>query len=221
MDQVTPTTPRMTPATPRASDRVVREVVWPHEKIRAENGQSLTAQNVSQEQWSRGMVELIEEASYEDQRDMLHFFRESLLDIERSDWETVRNFSTRIFHQFESDKLTWADREGINMERIRFLYAASRPSVPKPKQQHQLQVKAKQDAPKPTLDSVPCKAFNDGTCPSKAIFHDNVWHMCSFCKSVRGKAIPGHGVSVCQAKQRLELAAKNAPSLLGGFQPKA
>ncbi len=169
-----------------ASDRVVREVIWPHEKIRAENGEPLTAQNVSQEQWSRGMVELIEEASYEDQRHMLHFFKESLLDIERSDWKTVRNFSTRIFHEFEADRLTWANRQGINMERLRFLYAASRPSALKSNQQHQLQAKVKSDTPKPTLESVHCQAYNEGTCQNKAIFHDGVWHMCSFCSSVRG-----------------------------------
>ncbi len=200
-----------------ASDRIVRDVIWPHEKIRAENGQPLTATNVSQEQWTRGMVQLIEDAPQAEKGHMLHYLKEALLDIERSDWDTVRRFNTRIFHEFEGDRLSWADREGINMERLRFLYAATHVSKPKP--QHQ-QTKTKPGLPRPTMESTPCRLYNEGACTNSAIQHDGVWHMCAFCKSVRGKAIPGHGANVCLAKQRLETAAKNAPSLLAGLQPK-
>ncbi len=201
-----------------ASDRVVKDVVWPNEKIRAESGKPLDADNITQSQWTRGFVELIKDAPTADQGHMLHFLSEAMLDVERSDWETVRKFNKRVFHCLEADQFNWADRDIINMERLRFLYAAS--NLSKSHNTSQQKGQKSPDVLKPTLESTPCAAYNDGKCLISSMFHDNLWHICVFCKSVRGKAVVGHGTHNCRQKEHLEQTALSAPSLLAAFQHK-
>ncbi len=210
--------PKKSGETRSASDHVLKDVPWPNERIRAESGKPLNADNISQEQWTRGFVALINDAPAADKDHMLHYLSETMLDIERSDWETVRKFNKRVFHCLEADQFTWANRDIINMERLRFLYAAS--NLSKSHNTSQPRCQESPDVLKPTLGSTPCAAYNDGKCPINSMLHDNLWHMCVFCKSVRGKAVVGHGTHNCRQKEHLEQTALSAPSLLAAFQHK-
>ncbi len=103
-----------------ASDTVKVHVVWPHEVIYAENGLPITPDNMTMAQFVRGLITLIESAPETDQKHMLRYLRECMLDCERFGWEHVRQFNVKFFHGLELQKYTWKDTQKIDFERLLF-----------------------------------------------------------------------------------------------------
>ncbi len=103
-----------------AADTVKVHVAWPHEVIYAENGQPITPDNITLSQFVRGLITLIEIAPEDEQKYMLKYLRECMLDCERFGWEHVRQFNVSFFHGLEQQKYTWKDTRKIDFERLLF-----------------------------------------------------------------------------------------------------
>ncbi len=190
-----------------ASDNVVCPFKWPQEYIYAVNGAPLSHNTMSIVQFVRGFIAMINAAPAEMRPFMLTHLSETMLDAEKFSWESVRRFQADLFHTIEAGKITFQNLESINLLRLRHSFEPVR--VQKPTGE------GKPGTPRPTLASEPCVAYNKGECPKQAKQHDGVWHMCSFCKNNREKAIPGHGNHNCLSRQFWEKNGKQA----GGQKP--
>ncbi len=185
-----------------AADNVVVQVKWPHEYIYSMGGTQLSFSNMSAVQFVRGYIAMMNDSPPEIRPFMLTHLSETMVDAEKFTWDSVKSFQKDLLHGMEAGKITFRDLDTINLWRLRHAFEPIRAP------------KATSEAKpfnRPTLASEPCAAYNKGECPKNMKQHDGVWHMCSYCKNVRDKPIPGHGMYNCQAKRIAEEKKNGAP----------
>ncbi len=188
-----------------AIEHVTRNVTWPHERVRStRKGDKIDSHNITLSQHVFGFIELVKEAPVAHSPHMLSHLQNTMKDVDKYGWDTVRELQGHLYHLLETGVISWTDINGMTwfQEKMAFL-AAPRYDV------SEKASKSTRGAKTTAVEIAklnPCKAFQNNTCEYESD-HDNMVHLCSYHLKLQ-KKVPSHGEHNCMAK-RADQGAKN------------
>ncbi len=186
-----------------AIEHVTRNVTWPHERVRStRKGEKIDSHNMTLSQYVFGFIELVKEAPVAHSPHMLSHLQNTMKDVDKYGWDTVRELQGHLYHLLETGVISWTDINGMIwfQEKMAFLAA--------PRYDEKAS-KSARGAKATAVDIAklnPCKAFQSNTCEFESD-HDNMVHLCAHHLKLQ-KKVPSHGEHNCMAK-RADQGAKN------------
>ena len=180
-------------------DEVIIHIPWPQYHVQDSLGNPLCYDDLSQSQFMQGFLQIIM-----DEKDpamhtiLLKHLQDLNVDISKYGFEPVRNFHAILLSRIECGKLTWQNEKEILHIRQRELWSrnpilSSGKSTP--------DTRARRKSSTFNVQSVACKAFQNGKCKSKGdhATNDQIFkHVCAYCFST-GLAFR-HREADCQRK---------------------
>ncbi len=188
-----------------AIEHVTRNITWPHERVRStRKGEKINSHNITQSQYVFGFIELVKEAPVAHSPHMLAHLQNTMKDVDKYGWDTVRELQSHLYHLLETGVISWTEINGMMwfQEKMAFLAAPH----------YDVSDKASKSTRGAKAIAVeiaklnPCKAFQSNTCEFESD-HDNMVHLCAFHLKLQ-KKVPSHGEHNCMAK-RADQGAKN------------
>ncbi len=110
-----PSTSKMKSGEDRSAiEHVTRNVTWPHERVRStRKGEKIDSHNITLSQYVFGFVELVKEAPVAHSPHMLAHLQNTMKDVDKYGWDTVRELQSHLYHLLETGVVCWTDINGM------------------------------------------------------------------------------------------------------------